>query len=145
MYAERLVIVAEGNTIAEHARLMAQAHDRAGRTVYDWRHYLAVVQRTPGALRNGAPFTELPAAFKRLQSILLKRAGGDCEMAEVLALVLHHAEHVALCAVELALESKGVSKQHILNGLLMEQALARVEPLGVKPSRGMGRRRRARR
>jgi len=24
----------------------------------DWRHYLAVIQRKPGALRNGAPFIE---------------------------------------------------------------------------------------
>ena len=44
VYAERLVMVAEGEVIAEHARLMAQGHDRPGRTVYDWRHYLAVVQ-----------------------------------------------------------------------------------------------------
>jgi len=34
-----------------------------GRTVCDWRHYLAVIQRKPGALRNGAPFAELPDAF----------------------------------------------------------------------------------
>src|SRR5690606_26904405 len=31
-----------------------------GRVIYDWRHYLAVVQRKPGALRNGAPFVEMP-------------------------------------------------------------------------------------
>ena len=91
------MVVAEGEVIAEHARLMAQSHDRPGRTVYDWRHYLAIVQRKPGALRNGAPFAELPEAFKRLQSILVKRPGGDREMAEVLALVLHHDEH-ACCA-----------------------------------------------
>jgi transposase len=125
VYAERLVIVAEGEVIAEHERLLAQAHDRPGRTVYDWRHYLAIVQRKPGALRNGAPFSELPRAFKRLQSILLKRLGGDREMAEILALVLHHDEQTVLCAVELALESDGVSKQHILNVLarLLEPAL----------------------
>lgn len=29
------------------------------RTVYDWHHYLAVIQRKSGALRNGAPFLEL--------------------------------------------------------------------------------------
>jgi len=29
-----------------------------------------VIQRKPGALRNGAPFTQLPEAFKRLQSQL---------------------------------------------------------------------------
>ena len=93
--------------------------------MYDWRHYLTIVQRKPGALRNGAPFSELPDAFKRLQSILLKRLGGDREMAEILALVLHHDEQTVLCAVERALESDGVSKQHILNVLarLLEPAL----------------------
>ena len=112
-------------SIAQHERLLAQSHDRPGRTVYDWRHYRAIVQRKPGALRNGAPFSELPDVFKRLQSILLKRLGGDREMAEVLALVLHHDEPVVLCAVELALDSEGVSKQHILNVLarLLEPAL----------------------
>jgi hypothetical protein len=126
-----LVIVAEGGVIAEHARLIPHSHDRPSRTLYDWRHYLAIVQRKPGALRNGAAFTELPSAFKRLQSILLKRLGADREMAEVLALVVHHDEQTVLCAVELALESDGVSKQHIVNVLarLLEPALpAPVEP-----------------
>jgi transposase len=115
VYAERLVIVAEGEVIAEHERLIARGHDRPSRTVYDWRHYLAVLQRKPGALRNGAPFVELPAAFKRLQSVLLKRPGGDREMVEILALVLHHDEQAVLRAVELALDSGGASKQHVLN------------------------------
>ena len=123
--AERLMVVAEGEVIAEPARLMAQSHDRPGRTVYDWRHDLAIVQRKPGALRNGAPFAELPAAFKRRQSIVVKRPGGEREMAEVLALVLHHDEHAVLCAVELARDAEGVSKQHVLNVLarLLEPAL----------------------
>jgi hypothetical protein len=62
---------------------------------------------SPGALRNGAPFAELPTAFKRLQSVLLKRPGGDREMVEILALVLHHDEQAVLRAVELALDSAG--------------------------------------
>jgi hypothetical protein len=131
VYAERLVIVAEGEMIAEHARLLAQAHDRTGRTVYDWCHYLAIVQRKPDALRNGAPFTELPDPFKRLRSILLKRLGGDREMAELLALVLHHDEQTVLCTVELALESDGVSKQHVLNVLARLLAPALPSPVDV--------------
>mgnify|MGYP001822946261 CR=1 FL=1 len=115
VYADRLVLVAEGQVVAEHERVIIRGHDRPGKTVYDWRHYLAVVQRKPGALRNGAPFAELPAGFRRLQSILLKRPGGDREMVEILALVLHHDEQAVLCAVELALESEAVSKQHVLN------------------------------
>ena len=38
------------------------------------------------------------------------------EVTHTLASVLHHHEQTVLCAVELALESDGVSKQHILNG-----------------------------
>jgi transposase len=88
-----------------------------GRTVYDWRHYLAVIQRKPGALRNGAPFAEMPDAFRQLQSQILRRPGGDREMAEILALVLQHDEQVVLCAVELALEAGVATKTHVLNVL----------------------------
>ena len=89
--------------------------DVPSRTVYDWRHYLAVIQRKPGALRNGAPFAEMPEGFRRLQGHLLKRAGGDREMVEILALVLQHDEQAVLCAVELALEAGVPTKTHILN------------------------------
>ncbi|KPH87914.1 transposase [Komagataeibacter intermedius AF2] len=75
-----------------HDRIITRSHGVPGRTVYDWRHYLAVIQRKPGALRNGAPFTELPIAFRTLQDQLLRRPGGDREMAEILALVLQHDE-----------------------------------------------------
>jgi hypothetical protein len=53
-----------------------------------WRHYLAVVQRKPSALRNGVPFAELPDAFRALQQYFLKKPGGDREMVDILALVL---------------------------------------------------------
>ena len=74
-----------------------------------------MIQRKPGALRNGAPFAELPDAFKRLQQHLLRRAGGDREMVEILALVLQHDEQAVLCAVELALGDGAPTKTHILN------------------------------
>ena len=31
-----------------------------GQTLYDWRHYVSLLQRKPGALRNGAPFKTMP-------------------------------------------------------------------------------------
>ena len=114
-YAQRIVVVAEGQIVAEHIRAFNRGHDRPARTLYDWRHYLSVVRRKPGALRNGAPFAALPEGFRRLQSLLLKRAGGDREMVEILSLVLHHDEQAVLCAVELALQSGVVSKEHVLN------------------------------
>ncbi len=117
IYPERIVIAAEGQVLCEHARIIERSHYLPGRTVYDWRHYLAVIQRKPGALRNGAPFVELPEAFRRLQGQLLKRSGGDREMVEILALVLQHDEQAVLCAVELALEAGVATKTHIINVL----------------------------
>ena len=114
VYADHLVVAAEGNVIAEHPRLIERRHD-VSRTIYDWRHYLSVLQRKPGALRNGAPFAQFPDGFKRLQSALLKRPGGDREMVEILSLVLHHDEHAVLTAVEMALDAGVASKQHVLN------------------------------
>jgi hypothetical protein len=123
LYADRLVFAAEGQFIAEHGRIIERSH-RTGRTIYDWRHYLSALQRKSGALRNGAPFADLPEGFKQLQAILLRRLGGDWEMAEILALVPHHEEHAVLTAVELALESGAPSEQHILNllGRLLDTA-----------------------
>jgi hypothetical protein len=115
VYPERIVIVAEGQAVCEHRRVFVRSHDRQSATVYDWRHYLAVIQRKPGALRNGAPFAELPDAFRSLQQRLLKTPGGDREMVEILALVLQHDEQAVLAAVELALEAGVPTKTHILN------------------------------
>ena len=115
IYPERIVVAAEGQILCEHSRIIDRSHHTGGRTVYDWRHYLAVIQRKPGALRNGAPFAEMPEAFRQLQSQLLRRPGGDREMAEILALVLQHDEQAVLCAVELALEAGVATKTHVLN------------------------------
>jgi transposase len=115
IYPERLVVAAEGQILCEHARLIQRSHDVPSRTIYDWRHYLAVVQRKPGALRNGAPFAELPKAFRQLQDHMLRRPGGDREMVDILALVLHHDEQAVLTAVELALEAGVPTKTHVLN------------------------------
>ena len=49
VYPNRLVIVAEANVIATHERVFSRDHSVSGKTIYDWRHYLSVVQRKPGA------------------------------------------------------------------------------------------------
>ena len=117
VYPDRIVVVAEGQIVCVHPRIIDRSHSRQGRTIYDWRHYLAVIQRKPGALRNGAPFADLPDAFKRLQQHLLKYPGGDREMVEILALVLQHDEQAVLCAVELALSDGAATKTHVINVL----------------------------
>ena len=115
VYPDRLVVVAEGHTVCAHDRIIQRSHHKPGRVIYDWRHYLAVIQRKPGALRNGAPFVEMPDAFRRLQDHMLRKEGGDREMVDILSLVLHHDEDAVLCAVELALDAGVPTKTHVLN------------------------------
>lgn len=115
-YAEHLRIIAEGREVARHARLFNRHHG-AGTTCYNWRHYLGVAQRKPGALRNGAPFDTLPESFKTLQRYLLRHPQGDREMVDVLALVIHHDEHLVEQAVTQALRCEHPSKQHVVNCL----------------------------
>lgn len=115
IYPDRLVVAAEGRVLCEHARVIQRSHALPPQTIYDWRHYLAVLQRKPGALRNGAPFVDLPDAFKKLQDHMLRRPGGDREMVDILALVLHHDEHTVLTSVEFALAEGVPTKTHVLN------------------------------
>jgi len=115
IYPERIVVVAEGKVLCEHDRLIQRSHHLPSRTIYDWRHCLAVIQRKPGALRNGAPFVELPPAFRQLQDQMLRKPGGDREMVDILALVLHHDEQVVLASVEMALAAGVPTKTHVLN------------------------------
>jgi hypothetical protein len=61
LYPTRVEVVADDAMIASHERLL----DR-GQVIYDWQHYIALMQRKPGALRNGAPFADLPAPLQRL-------------------------------------------------------------------------------
>ena len=130
VYPQRLVMVSEHDIIAEHDRIFLAHNNRApAKTQYDWRHYLGILQRKPGALRNGAPFQTLPNCFQQLQHQLLKRVGGDRDMADILALVLHYDESFVEQAVEEALKLAQPSKQHVLNCLHRLSTPVAPEPL----------------
>jgi len=134
VYPERLVIVAEAQVVAEHTRVFNRDKRTPGRTLYDWRHYLSVVQRKPGALRNGAPFATLPESFRLLQAKLLLRPGGDREMADILALILLHDERLIEQAVTQALALGETSKEHVLNCLSRLEQPQRPQSLKPPPA-----------
>ena len=112
LYPERVDLVAGESIIASHLR---QAN--AGHVCYDWQHYVPILERKPGALRNGAPFADLPETLQRLRHGLLKREQGDRLMARVLSAVPVHGLEAVLVAVELVLESGVLSAEHIENVL----------------------------
>ena len=118
VYPERIIVVAEGQIICEHRRVFARSHHQAtSATVYDWRHYLAVIQRKPGALRNGAPFQgwELPPALARLRRKLGVGDDADRRFVRVLAAVLDDGLEAVEAAVREALLAGVASDDVIVN------------------------------
>jgi transposase len=111
-YPERIDLVAHDAVVASHIRSFGRNETR-----YDWQHYIPLIERKPGALRNGAPFADMPEPLQRLRGLLLKREGGDRVMAKVLAAVPKHGLETVLVAVELVLESGNPSVEHIENVL----------------------------
>jgi Mu transposase-like protein len=76
-YADRVVIRQDGAVVAEHRRRFGR-----GETIYDPWHYVPVLTRKPGALRNGAPFRDwpLPANLERVRRKLKSLNDGDRQM-----------------------------------------------------------------
>jgi len=97
LYPGRVSMVDDDALVASHERLTDRGQPR-----YDWQHYIPLVQRKPGALRNGAPFADLPPALQQLRQTLLRHAGGDRVMAQVLAAVPSASLDAVLVAIELA-------------------------------------------
>lgn len=112
VYPERIDLVAHDTVVASHARSFGRNETR-----YDWQHYIPLIERKPRALRNGAPFADMPEPLLRLRGLLLKREGGDRVMAKVLAAVPRHGLEAVLVAVDLVLESGNLSVEHIENVL----------------------------
>jgi len=124
LYPYQIAIVANEAIVARHARLSDRGH-----TNYDWQHYIPLVQRKPGALRNGAPFADLPASLQSLQQALLRHEGGDRVMAQVLAAVPIAGLEAVLVAVDLVLETGAVSAEHVLNVIGRLKAAPDIEPI----------------
>ena len=114
VYPTEVVVVHDGVCVARHARLANR-----GQTTYDWQHYVPLIQRKPGALRNGAPFADLPQPLQQLRQALLRQDGGDRLMAQVLALVPASGLEAVLVAAALVLEATApsgrISVEHVVN------------------------------
>ncbi|GGF51672.1 transposase [Aliidongia dinghuensis] len=84
-YADRIELRQDGRIVGEHSRCFGR-----DQTIYDPWHYVPVLARKPGALRNGAPFKDwvLPASLARVRRKLAAVDDGDRQMVEILTAVL---------------------------------------------------------
>jgi transposase len=94
-YADRIELRQDGKVVGDHRRCFGR-----DQTVFDPWHYVPVLARKPGALRNGAPFKNwiLPGGIERVRRKLAGVADGDRQMVKILATVLSD----GLSAVEAA-------------------------------------------
>jgi transposase len=86
-YADKIIIVFKGVIIGEHARSFARK-----KRIYDPWHYIAALERKPGALRNGAPFKDLklPKPMTDIRAHLKKHKDGDKQFIKILLQVAKH-------------------------------------------------------
>jgi transposase len=111
-YAERIEIRQDGRVVGEHPRWFGR-----DRTISDPWHYVPVLARKPGALRNGAPFKNwvLPAGLERVRRKLVGAADGDRQFVDVLSAVLSDGLPAVEAACQEALGQGVRSADVILN------------------------------
>ena len=113
-YADRIVIVHDGNVIAEHRRQFGR-----DKIIYDPWHYIEVLKHKPGALRNGAPFKEwaLPEPLMQIRELLGRHADGDRQFVGILnAVSIYGLDAVAYACAE-AVSAGTASRDVVLNTL----------------------------
>lgn len=84
-YAERIELRQDGRPVGSHPRCFGR-----DQTIFDPWHYVPVLARKPGALRNGAPFKDwvLPTSLDRVRRKLAGATDGDRQMVDILTSVL---------------------------------------------------------
>lgn len=115
VYAGRIVVVRDGEVIADHIREFGR-----GNTVFNPWHYLAALETKPGALRNGAPFKkwDLPVGMRCVQDQLRGRyTDWDRQFVGILSVVPCFGIQAVEEACKKALKAKTVSSEAVLNQL----------------------------
>ena len=126
-YAHRIVLVANQQVIATHERSFNRHEYR-----FEPWHYVPILKRKPGALRNGAPFAQwaLPDALLQMKTLYLKRMGGDREFVDLLYLIQDYDMDTVTTACELALEDKTTQLAAVIN-LIHRLTEPDIDPLPV--------------
>jgi transposase len=117
-YADRIELRQDGRVVGEHGRCFGR-----DQTIFDPWHYVPVLARKPGALRNGAPFKDwlLPAAMERVRRKLAGSADGDRQMVKILTTVLSDGLPAVEAACAEALRESLHSADVILNILARQR------------------------
>lgn len=114
VYAERIVVWLDNEIVAEHERSFAR-----DAVIYNPWHYLPVLMRKPGALRNGAPFKDwdLPEPLAQIRSKLKHLTDGDRQFVKILAAVPDAGMEAVAAACKEALDA-GIANSDVVLAIL---------------------------
>lgn len=112
--ADQIRVVAHGEVIAAHPRVLGR-----DQLICDPWHYLPVLEKKPGALRNGAPFVtwDLPIPIQTVRDRILKQPKGDRAFVELLMMAGEAGLDALTVACEMTLECGVVSAAVVMNEL----------------------------
>lgn len=129
-YADRIVALLDDEIVADHPRSFKREQ-----VIYDPWHYLPVLLRKPGALRNGAPFKDwdLPPALSKVRAKLKAHVDGDRQFVKILATVPDHGAAAVEAACAEALEA-GVASGDVVVAVLARRAEPPPAPSIITPS-----------
>ena len=127
-YATRIVIRCGDEVVAEHPRLFGR-----DQVLYDPWHYVPILARKPGALRNGAPFIDwsLPPGLAALKKVLGKGNDADRRFVRVLARVPEEGLEAVEAAIQEALQS-GLSSDEVILNILSRRRHPPAVKRGIK-------------
>jgi len=128
-HAERIVVLLDDEIVADHPRDFR--HDQI---VYDPWHYLPVLVKKPGALRNGAPFKNwsLPPALSLVRVKLKSHSDGDRQFVKILGAVLDHGLEAVNAACAEAIEA-GIASGDVILTILARRTQPAPPPCIITP------------
>jgi transposase len=130
-YAARIVVRLDGEVVAEHARVFGR-----DRIAYDPWHYVPVLERKPGALRNGAPFRDwaLPPLLAEVRRRLGRDDTADRQFVELLTAAAEFGLEAVEAACGEAVAGGACSSAIVLNHLARQHRPPPPEVLPTAPT-----------
>ena len=112
VYASKIKIEDRGIIIAEHERSF-----KRDQYIFNPEHYIPILQRKPGALRNGKPFLmwDLPKSIQTMWEKMISEPKGDRKVTNILSEIQKYGIEAVEKACEKALQQNLYSDAVVIN------------------------------
>jgi transposase len=129
VFADRIKVLLGEEIVADHPRSF-----KRDQVIYDPWHYLPVLMRKPGALRNGAPFKDwdLPVPLSAIRARLQHHADGDRQFVKILGRIPEDGVEAVAVACAEALTA-GIANGDVVLAILARKRQPPAPPSIITP------------